>query len=164
MGTCSRILLLGVLTLLPPLGPGLVAQSQASRYVNPATLVRPNGYTHVVVAPDGRTVYVAGQVAFDSTGQLIGAGDFQAQADRVYQNLGRALAAVGGSLQDVVKTTTYITDLRNLPALRDVRARYSRSGSPPANTLLVVAGLARPELMIEVEAVAVLAQSVRLAQ
>jgi enamine deaminase RidA (YjgF/YER057c/UK114 family) len=163
METRTRFFLLGVLLLLPTPGTELAAQTQASRYMNPATLVKPNGYTHVVVAPDGRTVYVAGQVAFDSTGQLIGAGDFRAQADRVYQNLRRALTAVGGSLQDVVKTTTYITDGKNLPALREVRARYSGSANPPANTLLVVSSLARPELLIEVEAVAVLSQSVRFA-
>jgi enamine deaminase RidA (YjgF/YER057c/UK114 family) len=149
------------LSLLPSTLP---AQSQASRYINPASLVKPNGYTHVVVAPDGRTVYLAGQVAFDSTGQLVGAGDFRAQADRVYQNLRRALTAVGGSLDDVVKTTTFITDLKNLPALREVRAQYSRSAKPPANTLLVVSSLARPELLIEVEAIAVLRQSVRYAE
>src|SRR5918996_2858189 len=51
------------------------AQGQSSRYINPPGLVKPNGYTHVVVAPDGRTVFIAGQVAFDSTGKLIGDGD-----------------------------------------------------------------------------------------
>lgn len=156
-----RWLALGCCSLLS--ASALPAQ-QASRYINPSTLVKPNGYTHVVVAPDGRTVYLAGQVAFDSTGQLVGAGDFRAQADRVYQNLLRALTAVGGSLEDIVKTTTYITDLKNLPVLREVRGQRFRSGQPPANTLLVVASLARPELMIEVEAVAILRQSVRFAQ
>jgi enamine deaminase RidA (YjgF/YER057c/UK114 family) len=155
-------LALGSLLLLA--APALPAQSQASRYINPPSLVKPNGYTHVVVAPDGRTVYVAGQVAFDSTGQLVGSADFRAQAERVYQNLGRALRAVGGSLGDVVKTTTFITDVQNLPALREVRARSARSGHPPANTLVVVSSLARPDLMIEVEAVAVLQQSVRYAE
>ena len=140
------------------------AQTQASRYLNPPSLTKPNGYTHVVVAPDNRTVYLAGQVALDSTGQLVGGGDFKAQAQRVYENLRRALTSVGGSLDDVVKTTTFITDLKNLPTLREVRAQVSRSGHPPANTLVVVSSLARPELMIEVEAVAVLSQSVRFAQ
>jgi enamine deaminase RidA (YjgF/YER057c/UK114 family) len=153
------------LVLLPmALAPDLAAQGQASRYVNPPSLVKPNGYTHVVVAPDGRTVYLAGQVAFDSTGQLVGAGDFRAQADRVYQNLRRALSSVGGSLEDVVKTTTFITDLKNVPALREVRAKYARSGRPPANTLLVVSSLARPELLIEVEAVAILSAAVRFTE
>jgi len=141
------------------------AQTQASRYINPASLTKPNGYTHVVVAPDNRTVYVAGQVALDSTGQLVGGSDFKAQAQRVYENLRRALTSVGGSLDDVVKTTTFITDLRNLPTLREVRAQLSqRSGRPPANTLVVVSSLARPELMIEVEAIAVLRGSVRFAE
>ena len=153
------------LLLIPMvLAPGLRGQGQASRYINPPGLVKPNGYTHVVVAPDGRTVYVAGQVAFDSTGQLVGAGDFKTQADRVYQNLRRALVSVGGSLEDVVKTTTYITDLKNVPTLREVRAQYARSGRPPANTLLVVSSLARPELLIEVEAVAILRAAVRFTE
>ena len=153
------------LLLLPTaLAPQLAAQGQASRYINPPGLAKPNGYTHVVVAPDGRTVYVAGQVALDSTGQLVGAGDFRAQADRVYQNLGRALKSVGGNLEDVVKTTTYITDLKNVPTLREVRSQYARSARPPANTLLVVSSLARPELLIEVEAIAILRAGVRFTE
>jgi enamine deaminase RidA (YjgF/YER057c/UK114 family) len=71
---------------------------------------------------------------------------------------------VGGSLDNVVKTTTFITDLKNVPALRDVRGKYLDSRRPPANTLLVVSSLARPELMIEVEAIAILPQGVRFTQ
>jgi enamine deaminase RidA (YjgF/YER057c/UK114 family) len=153
----------GLFMLLALLVPSVAgAQGQASRYLNPPTLTKPNGYTHVVVAPDGRTVYIAGQVALDSTGQLVGAGDFRAQADRVYQNLRRALASVGGSLDDLVKTTTFITDTRNVPALRELRTKYLTRANPPANTLLVVAGLARSELLIEIEGVAVLGQTARL--
>ncbi len=158
---CSRASGIFLLALL--LGPSLAdAQSQASRYVNPPTLAKPNGYTHVVVAPDGRTVYIAGQVAFDSTGQLVGPGNFRAQAERVYQNLRRALESVGGSLDDLVKTTTFITDARNIPGLRELRSKYLDGARPPANTLLVVSSLARPELLIEIEGVAVLRRSVRL--
>jgi 2-iminobutanoate/2-iminopropanoate deaminase len=149
---------------LGPLPLDLAAQAQPPRYINPPSLVKPTGYTHVVVAPDGRTAYVAGQVAFDSTGQIVGAGDFSTQAERVFQNLRRALTSVGGSLDNVVKTTTFITDLKNVPALRDVRGKYLDSRRPPANTLLVVSSLARPELMIEVEAIAILPQGVRFTQ
>jgi enamine deaminase RidA (YjgF/YER057c/UK114 family) len=149
--------------LLGLLGTSIAhGQGQASRYLNPPTLTKPNGYTHVVVAPDGRTVYIAGQVALDSTGQLVGGGDFRAQAERVYQNLRRALESVGGSLDDLVKTTTFITDTRNVPALRELRAKHLGKASPPANTLLVVAGLARSDLLIEIEGVAVLNTGVRL--
>jgi 2-iminobutanoate/2-iminopropanoate deaminase len=140
----------------------LAYAQQGPRFINPPGLSKPTGYTHVVVAPDGRTVYLAGQVAFDSTGQVVGKGDFKAQAEQVYQNLRRALASVGGSLGDVVKTTTYITDVNNVPELREIRGKYLNPAHPPANTLLVVAGLARPELLLEIDGVAVLSQGVRL--
>lgn len=141
--------------------PAAVAGQSGPRYVNPPTLVKPNGYTHVVVAPDGRTVYIAGQVAYDSTGQLVGGSDFRAQAERVFQNLERALSSVGGSLADVVKTTTFITDAKHVPALREIRLKYTGRGNPPANTLVVVSGLARPEFLVEIEAVALLGVVVR---
>jgi enamine deaminase RidA (YjgF/YER057c/UK114 family) len=124
------------------------------RYINPPGLTRPSGYTHVVVSSDGRTVYIAGQVAFDSVGQVVGLGDFRAQAAQVFSNLGRALASVGATFGDVMKTTTYITDVRNLGMLREARARYFDSARAPANTLITVNALARPELLLEIEAVA----------
>ena len=150
----------GVLLLLALPCAGL-AQGSSTRFVNPPGLVKPTGYTHVVIAPDGRTVYIAGQVAFDSTGAVVGEGDFTAQAEQVYRNLERALQSVDGSLADLVKTTTFITDIKNLPSLRQVRSRRLSKNQPPANTLLQVSGLARPELLIEIEAVAVLGRIIR---
>src|SRR5918992_1643989 len=149
-----------ILTLLVLL-PTVVFAQGGPRYVNPPTLVKPNGYTHVVVAPDGRTAYIAGQVASDSTGQLVGGSDFRAQAERVFQNLRRALAGVGGSLDDVVKTTTFVTDEKHVALLREIRLKYLDAAPPPANTLVVVSSLARPTLLIEIEAVAVLRAVVR---
>ena len=134
-------------------GSALEAQTPGRKFINPPGLTKPSGYTHVVVSADGRTAYVAGQVAFDSTGNVVGAGDFQVQAEQVFANLRRALASVGASFGDVVKTTTFITDLKNIPALRDTRARYFDSIHPPANSLIPVAALARPELLLEIEAV-----------
>ncbi len=147
-----------LMMLFPSAAP---AQGSSTRYVNPSGLVKPTGYTHVVVAPDGRTVYIAGQVAFDSTGAMVGEGDFAAQAEQVYRNLERALQSVGGSMADLVKTTTFITDIKNLPSLREVRSRRLSKTQPPANTLLQVSSLARPELLIEIEGIAVLASIVR---
>jgi 2-iminobutanoate/2-iminopropanoate deaminase len=111
-------------TLLVLSGSAMQAQTPKPEFINPPGLTRPTGYTHVVVSADGRTAYIAGQVAFDSTGKVVGVGDFQAQAEQVFANLRRALASVGASFGDVVKTTTFLTDLKNLPALRDTRARY----------------------------------------
>jgi 2-iminobutanoate/2-iminopropanoate deaminase len=137
------------------------AQTDGNRYINPPGLATPTGYTHVVVAADRRTVYVAGQVALDSTGKLVGAGDFRAQAEQVFANLRRALASVGASFADVVKSTTFITDAKQVPALRQVRTRYLDPKHLPASTLLVVSALARPELLIEIEVVAVLKAPLR---
>jgi enamine deaminase RidA (YjgF/YER057c/UK114 family) len=148
-----RFAFLAALFLVP--GTQAQAQSSGNRYINPPGLVQPTGYTHVVVAADGRTVYIAGQVAFDSSGKVVGEGDFKAQAEQVYGNLRKALASVGASFADLVKTTTLITDVKNVPALRDIRTRYLNAQHPPANTL-IVAGLVRPELLLEIEAVAVL--------
>jgi len=130
-------------------------------HVNPPGLAPPTGYTHVVVAPDRRTVYIAGQVAYDSAGRVVGAGDFKAQVEQVFANLKQALASVGGTFQDVVKTTTFVTDLTQLAMLREVRARYLDAARPPASTLVQVRGLVQPELLIEIEAVAVLRQPFR---
>jgi enamine deaminase RidA (YjgF/YER057c/UK114 family) len=137
--------------------PAVQAQSPGNRYINPPGLVKPTGYTHVVVAADGRTVYIAGQVAFDSTGKVVGEGNFKAQAERVYGNLRKALASVGATFADLVKTTTLVTDVKNVAALREIRTRYLDPQHPPANTL-IVATLVRPELLLEIEAVAVLRQ------
>lgn len=157
-GLMGRGLTLLLLALLPH---SVAAQESSTRYLNPAGLVKPNGYTHVVLAPDGRTAYIAGQVAFDSTGQLVGGGDFRAQAEQVYRNLDRALAAVGGSLKDLVKTTTFITDIKYVPGLREVRMRHLDPARPPANTLVSVKSLARADLLIEIEAVALLPSTIR---
>ena len=151
----------GALLLLALLPCAAAAQGTGTRYINPKGLVKPTGYTHLVIAPDGRTVYIAGHVAFDSTGKVVGEGDFAAQAEQVFRNLKQALESVGGSMADLVKTTTFITDIKYVPALRDVRGRYLAKTQPPANTLVAVSSLARPELLIEIEGVAVLGSIVR---
>jgi enamine deaminase RidA (YjgF/YER057c/UK114 family) len=146
-----------LLVLLSILVPSRIDAQAATgnTYINPRGLVKPTGYTHVVVAADRRTVYIAGQVAFDSTGNVVGGQNFSAQAEQVFTNLRRALASVGASFSDVVKMTTLITDVKNVPALREIRTRYLDPSQPPANTL-IVAQLVRPELLLEIEAVAVL--------
>jgi enamine deaminase RidA (YjgF/YER057c/UK114 family) len=132
------------------------AQGGEPRYINPPGLSKPTGYTHVVLAADGRTVYIAGQVAYDSTGTLVGPGDFRAQAERVFANLRIALASAGATFSDVVKMTTYITNVANVATLREIRGKHLDLARPPANTLVPVATLARPEFLLEIEAVAVL--------
>ena len=121
--------------------------------IQPDGLSRPPTYSQVVKA--GNTIYIAGQVAQDEHGQLVGPGDIVAQANQVFENLAKALAAAGASFGDLVKTTIYVIDPRYREALREVRSKYLGSAPPPASTLVVVAGLAQPEYLLEIEAVAV---------
>jgi len=126
----------------------------AVEHIQPDGLSRPPAYSQVVKA--GNTIYIAGQVSQDEHGQVVGAGDIVAQANQVFENLAKALAAAGAGFGDLVKITTYVTDPRYREALRDVRSTYLGSAPPPASTLVVVAGLAQPEYLLEVEAIAVI--------
>lgn len=111
------------------------------------------GYSHVARAGD--TVYIAGQIALDPSGNLVGKGDIEAQTHQVYANLQAILEELGGSLEDIVKLTTYLTDRGHLDAFRRVRNRFFTDAFPP-NTLLFVSGLAHPDYLVEIEAVAYL--------
>jgi len=123
-------------------------------YTNPPTLSSPTGYTHVVQVHRGRTVYIAGQVAFDKSGNLVGKGDFAAQATQVFENLKLALATAGATFDNLVKVTTFVTDLSQIQALREIRAKYYGKNAP-ASTLVQITQLASPAFMIEIEAIAV---------
>jgi enamine deaminase RidA (YjgF/YER057c/UK114 family) len=126
------------------------------RYLNPPTLSVPTGYSHVAEVSGGRTIYIAGQVAFDNSGKVVGKGDFAAQATQVFENLKLALAAVGATFENVVKVNTYVTDMSHLPTLREIRGKYYGKFAP-ASTLVEIGKLAHPDLMVEIEAVAVVA-------
>jgi 2-iminobutanoate/2-iminopropanoate deaminase len=133
----------------------MMAFAQVKR-TNPPALSAPTGYTHIVeVTGPNKTIYISGQIAFDKDGKLVGAGDMQAQAEQVFKNLEAALTAAGAKFSDVVKMNSYITDMSRIQAVRDVRARYFKD-SLPASTFVQVAGLVRPDLLLEVEVVAVL--------
>lgn len=112
------------------------------------------GYTHVV-SGTGRFVAVSGQVALDERGELVGAGDAEAQARQVFENLRRCLAAAGATFDDVVKLTYFVTDVAHLPAIRTARDEFIDTGRPPASSAVQVAALFRPELLMEVEAFAI---------
>jgi reactive intermediate/imine deaminase len=141
------------IVLVPVLASAQGGTPQVKR-TNPPTLSKPTGYTHIVeVTGPVKTVYIAGQIAFDKDGKLVGAGDMKAQAEQVFKNLEAALAAAGAKFSDVVKMNTYVTDMEKAPAVREVRARYFGEQTP-ASTLVQVVHLARPELMLEIEVIA----------
>lgn len=126
-------------------------------FINPAELASPPGYSHVVEVRGGRLIYVAGQVALDRNGDLVGVGDFEAQAKQVFQNLAQALASVGCTPRDLVKLTVFLRDMNCLPIYRRARDHFFSTGVPvaaPAITLVEVSRLYREDALIEVEAVA----------
>ena len=125
------------------------------RHLSPDTLPAPVGYSHVVESSGGRLVYISGQVPLDSSGELVGAGDFDAQARQVFENLSAALEAVGASWRDVVKLTYFVVDMSRIASVREIRNEYVDTAHPPASTLVEVSGLFRDDVLIEVEAVAV---------
>ena len=126
----------------------------AVQRINPSSIAPPGGYSHVV--RDGNTVYVAGQVARNKEGQTVGVGDAAAQVDQVFKNLQEALGSVGGSLDNVVKMNTFMTQRDDFPKYREVRAKYMNDANLPASTLVLCSGLADPDFRVEIECIAVL--------
>ena len=124
-------------------------------YMNPGGIAdpSPSGFTAVVKA--GSTVYIAGMVAQDENGNVVGEGDAEAQTRQIWHNIGVAVAAAGGSLADIVKTTTYVTGIEHGAAVRRVRGELFPE-NPPTSTLLVVSELANPAYVVEIESIAVI--------
>ncbi|MDQ2834663.1 MAG: RidA family protein [Acidobacteriota bacterium] len=132
-----------------------------TQFLKPKGLPPAHGYSHVVVAKPGRLVFISGQTASGPDGRLVGKGDLKAQTTQVFENLKVALAAAGASFDDVVKIGWYIKDYRpeDLSTLRDVRNRYINSETPPASTLVGVQMLFDPDLLLEVDSIAVVPEN-----
>ncbi|HEX2331056.1 MAG TPA: RidA family protein [Candidatus Angelobacter sp.] len=132
--------------------------SAQTEFPKPEGLAPGTGYSHVVVTSPGKLVFIAGQVARDAKGNLVGKDDLKAQTDQVFANLKAALASTGATFNDVVKINWYVKSYKAeyLPVLREVRDRYINKTNPPASTLIGVAALANDDYLLEVEAVAAL--------
>lgn len=128
--------------------------SHLTRIAAPEGVSPGTGYSHVVHG-SGRFVAVSGQCAFDEQGEVVGVGDPAAQARQVFENLRRCLAAAGAGFDDVVKLTFFVTDVGHLPAVREARDAVIPADRLPASSAVQVAALFRPELLLEVEAFAV---------
>jgi len=124
--------------------------------INPSDLPTPATYTHVVVAPAGKLVFIAGQEPEDRDGNLVGRDDLAAQARQVFANMGRALAAAGARPDQVAKITIYVVGHQPqfLPVIEE--ARQTLFGEhKPADTIVGVATLSQPGYRIEVDAFAI---------
>ena len=125
----------------------------AHKILIPKTVHPPLGYSHAARAAN--TLYIAGQIAKDLDGNIVGRDDFKKQAHQVHENLKNILKEAGGSLQNIVKMTIFLTHFSYIDAYRNVRDEFFPVPGPP-NTLLVVESLALPDYLIEVEAIAYL--------
>jgi enamine deaminase RidA (YjgF/YER057c/UK114 family) len=124
--------------------------------IDPPSLHTPPGYSHVVTVSGGTTVYVAGQVAVDRDGNLVGEDDFETQTRQVFTNLVEALHSVGAELADLVRIGIYVVDhdAGKLEVIRRVRDELIGDLTPPASTLLGVDRLALEGLLIEIDGIA----------
>lgn len=129
----------------------------AREIINPDILYDPPGYSHIAATTGGRLIHIAGQVAIDADANMVGRGDFEAQVRESFANLTAALEAVGATTADLVKTTMYVIglDADKLGILRGVRREFFGDVEPATSTLLGVSALAGPDLLFEVDAVAV---------
>jgi 2-iminobutanoate/2-iminopropanoate deaminase len=112
-------------------------------------------YSHVVtVTGPGKLIFVAGQLARDAGGNIVGPGDMRAQLEQTFKNLDSCLKAAGATWADVIKTNTFVTDYDAFSQCRDVRMRYFGVATPTSTTIKI-SGLAQPEAMVEIEMIAV---------
>jgi len=134
----------------------LTQQTPISR-INPPELGAPPGYSQIVEVAARRLFFIAGQTALNAGGEIVGKGDFAAQTEQVFHNLGVALKAIDCTAANLVKLTVFLRDMNNLGAYREARNRFFATVSPPAApaiTLIEVARLYGADFMIEIEAVA----------
>ena len=125
--------------------------------INPPELGTPPGYSQIVEVSADKIIFIAGQTALDRDGNVVGQGDFVAQAAQVFDNLTIALRAVGCTPANLVKLMVFLTDMGNLAAYREARNRFFASVTPvaaPAVTLVEVSKLYGPDFLIEIEAIA----------
>jgi enamine deaminase RidA (YjgF/YER057c/UK114 family) len=125
--------------------------------INPPELGTPPGYSQIVDVRAGRIIFIAGQTALDSGGNLVGKEDFAAQAAQVFYNLTVALQASGCTPANLAKLTVFLTDMSHLASYREARNRFFASVTPPAApavTLVEVSKLYGPDFLIEIEAIA----------
>ena len=128
----------------------------ARKVIQPKSLNDPRPrYSQGILNSGGKLLFIAGQTASDKDGNVVGKGDIRAQTEQVFANLKAVLKTAGGTLDNLVMTTTYITDREYREGYNEVR-RGQYKKMPPTSTLVIVKGLAHPDYLIEINGIAVL--------
>jgi 2-iminobutanoate/2-iminopropanoate deaminase len=128
------------------------------KFINPPAVSAPKGYSHAAQIDLGtcKMLIISGQVAIDNKGNLIGKGDFGKQAEQVFLNIKSIVESAGGTMDNVVKIGIYVVDMGQIQTLRTVRDKFINLKNPPASTLVQVSRLFRDDILIEVEATAII--------
>ena len=113
------------------------------------------GFQMATIQPDGVTIHLTGQVAWDHAENIVGLGDVEVQTRKCIQNIEALLGAVGGQLSDIVAITTYFTDRSQLPIIQKVRTEFFPATTAPASTSVMVAGLGHEDFLVELTPIAV---------
>ena len=130
----------------------------ARKVIQPKTLNDPRPrYSQGILNQGGKLLFIAGQTASDAEGNVVGKGDIKAQTEQVFANLKAVLKAAGGTLDDLVMTTTYIVGREYREGYNEVRSRQYKK-TPPTSTLVIISGLAHPDYLIEIAAIAVISK------
>jgi 2-iminobutanoate/2-iminopropanoate deaminase len=128
----------------------------STKVIQPKSLSDPRPrYSQGILAEGGKLLFIAGQTASDKDGNVVGKGDIEAQTHQVFKNLIAVLEEAGGSFDNLVMTTTYITDRKYREGYNRVRMQYYKNNSP-TSTLVIITGLAHPDYLIEINGIAVL--------
>lgn len=131
-------------------------QKNSKEILNPKKLFSAEGFTHATISEGTKTIYISGQIAWDQNFQVVGKGDLAKQTRKVYENIQHVLDEVGASWENVVKTTIYTTRPNENETIAKVKTEFLKGIASPAETLIGVDSLAAPELLIEIEAIAVI--------
>ncbi len=146
------------LLLLLLLGTSCTLIAQKKVYLNPDGVYKPPSYSQLVLVKDGATIFTSGVVAQDTLGNILGKGDLRLQTRIVFENLQKILASAGASFKDVVKLNYYVVNYSpdQVKIIREVRAGFLSKAHLPASTLAGVQALFHPDVLIEIEAIAVI--------
>lgn len=140
----------------PPVTLSPEEMALTRQVIQPESLRDPRPrYSQGILTGGGRLLFIAGQTAVDREGNVVGKKDIDKQAEQVFENVGAVLRAAGGSFDNLVMTTTYLTDIQYREAYNQVRLKYYRT-TQPTSTLVVVKALAHEDLMIEIDGIAVI--------
>jgi len=128
------------------------------KMINPSSLSAPKGYSHIAEINLGNCtmLIISGQVALDEKGELVGRGDMAKQAEQVFRNIKNCVASAGGTMDNIVKLNYFTLDVSQVQKLRDVRDKFINTARPPASTLMQVSKLFREDILVEIEATAII--------